>query len=102
ERNSIVGAPKVKTEHYPVFDCAVGERAIHYLGHVKMMGAVQPFSSGAISKTVNLPEEATVEEVMDLYVDAWKLGVKAIAIYRDNCTVAQPLSSSGNDGHRAV
>jgi ribonucleoside-diphosphate reductase alpha chain len=102
ERNSIVGAPKVKTEHYPVFDCAVGERAIHYLGHVKMMGAVQPFISGAISKTVNLPEEATVEEVMDLYVDAWKLGVKAIAIYRDNCKVAQPLSSSGKDGQTAV
>src|SRR5437763_1825532 len=94
ERNSMVGAPYVKTEHYPVFDCAVGERAIHYLGHVRMMGAVQPFISGAISKTVNLPEEATVEDVMSLYVDAWKLGVKAIAIYRDNCKVAQPLSSS--------
>jgi ribonucleoside-diphosphate reductase alpha chain len=102
ERNGVVGAPYVKTEHYPVFDCAVGERAIHYLGHVKMMGAVQPFISGAISKTVNLPEEATVENVMDLYVDAWKLGVKAIAIYRDNCKVAQPLSSSGKDGQTAV
>src|SRR3954464_8960086 len=97
ERNGVVGAPYVKPEHYPRFDCAVGERAIHYLGHVKMMGAVQPFISGAISKTVNLPEEATVENVMDLYVDAWKLGVKAIAIYRDNCKVAQPLSSSGKD-----
>src|SRR5689334_11390046 len=97
ERNGVVGAPYVKTEHYPVFDCAVGERAIHYLGHVKMMGAVQPFISGAISKTVNMPEEATVEDVMDLYVDAWTLGVKAIAIYRDNCKVAQPLSSSGKD-----
>jgi ribonucleoside-diphosphate reductase alpha chain len=102
ERNGVVGAPYVKTEHYPVFDCAVGERAIHYLGHVKMMGAVQPFISGAISKTVNLPEEATVEDVMSLYVDAWKLGVKAIAIYRDNCKVAQPLSSSGKDGQTAV
>ena len=102
ERNTVVGAPYVKTEHYPVFDCAVGDRAIHYLGHVKMMGAVQPFISGAISKTVNLPEEATVEDVMDLYVDAWKLGVKAIAIYRDNCKVAQPLSSSGKDGQTAV
>src|SRR5437667_3852695 len=102
ERNGVVGAPYVKTEHYPVFDCAVGERAIHYLGHVRMMGAVQPFISGAISKTVNLPEEATVENVMDLYVDAWKLGVKAIAIYRDNCKVAQPLSSSGKDGQTAV
>ncbi|HET7146849.1 MAG TPA: vitamin B12-dependent ribonucleotide reductase [Gaiellaceae bacterium] len=97
ERNSVVGAPYVKSEHYPIFDCAVGDRAIHYLGHVKMMGAVQPFISGAISKTVNMPEEATVEDVMSLYVDAWKLGVKAIAIYRDNCKVAQPLSSSGKE-----
>jgi ribonucleoside-diphosphate reductase alpha chain len=97
ERNSVVAAPYVKAEHYPVFDCAVGDRAIHYLGHVKMMGAAQPFISGAISKTVNLPEEASVEDVMNLYVDAWRLGVKAIAIYRDNCKVAQPLSSSGKD-----
>ncbi len=94
ERNTIVGAPYVKAEHYPVFDCAVGERAIHYLGHVKMMGAVQPFISGAISKTVNLPESATVDEVAQLFVESWQLGVKAIAIYRDNCKVAQPLSSS--------
>jgi ribonucleoside-diphosphate reductase alpha chain len=97
ERNTVVGAPYVKSEHYPVFDCAVGDRAIHYLGHVKMMGAVQPFISGAISKTVNMPEDVTVDDVMSLYVDAWKLGVKAIAIYRDNCKVAQPLSSSGSD-----
>jgi ribonucleoside-diphosphate reductase alpha chain len=97
ERNTIVGAPSVKAHHYPVFDCAVGDRSIHYLGHVRMMGATQPFISGAISKTVNLPEEATVEDVMNLYVDAWQLGVKAIAIYRDNCKVAQPLSSSGKD-----
>lgn len=97
ERNTIVGAPYVKTEHYPVFDCAVGDRAIHYLGHVKMMGAVQPFISGAISKTVNLPESASVDDVAQLFIDAWKLGVKAIAIYRDNCKVAQPLSSSGKD-----
>jgi ribonucleoside-diphosphate reductase alpha chain len=101
ERNTVVGAPYVKAEHYPVFDCAVGDRAIHYLGHVKMMGAVQPFISGAISKTVNLPEEATVEDVMNLYRDAWRLGVKAIAIYRDNCKVAQPLSSSGSEGKAA-
>ena len=92
ERNSVIGAPFVKAEHYPVFDCAVGERAIHYSGHVKMMGAVQPFISGAISKTVNVPEETTVDEVMRIYIDAWKLGVKAIALYRDNCKVAQPLS----------
>jgi ribonucleoside-diphosphate reductase alpha chain len=82
----------VKTEHYPVFDCAIGDRAIHYMGHVKMMGAVQPFISGAISKTVNLPETATVDEVAQLFVEAWQLGVKAIAIYRDNCKVAQPLA----------
>jgi ribonucleoside-diphosphate reductase alpha chain len=92
DRNTVVSAPFLKTEHYPVFDCAVGDRAIHYMGHVKMMGAVQPFISGAISKTVNLPEETTVDEVSDLLLDAWKLGVKAIAIYRDNCKVAQPLS----------
>jgi ribonucleoside-diphosphate reductase alpha chain len=98
ERNTVVGAPYLKTEHYPVFDCAVGDRAIHYIGHVKMMGAVQPFISGAISKTVNLPESVTVDEVRDVFVDAWKLGVKAIAIYRDNCKVAQPLSGKKEDG----
>jgi ribonucleoside-diphosphate reductase alpha chain len=94
ERNTVVGAPYVKTEHYPVFDCAIGDRAIHYRGHVKMMGAVQPFISGAISKTVNLPETATVDDVSELLVESWQLGVKAIAIYRDNCKVAQPLSGS--------
>src|SRR5882762_5016367 len=98
ERNTIVGAPYVKAEHYPVFDCAVGDRAIHYSGHVKMMGAVQPFISGAISKTVNLPETATVDEVSSLLLDSWKLGVKAIAIYRDNCKVAQPLSGKKDGG----
>jgi ribonucleoside-diphosphate reductase alpha chain len=98
ERNTVVNAPYVKKEHYPVFDCAVGERAIHYSGHVKMMGAIQPFISGAISKTVNLPEEATVDEVSSLLLDAWKLGVKAIAIYRDNCKVAQPLSGKKEGG----
>jgi ribonucleoside-diphosphate reductase alpha chain len=92
ERNTIVGAPYVKTEHYPVFDCAIGDRAIHYTGHVKMMGATQPFISGAISKTVNLPETVSVDEVSGLLLQSWKLGVKAIAIYRDNCKVAQPLS----------
>jgi ribonucleoside-diphosphate reductase alpha chain len=92
ERNTIVGAPNVKAEHYPVFDCAIGDRAIHYSGHVKMMGAVQPFISGAISKTVNMPEEVTVDDVAQLIADAWRLGAKAIAIYRDNCKVAQPLS----------
>jgi ribonucleoside-diphosphate reductase alpha chain len=95
ERNTVVGAPSMKAEHYPVFDCAIGDRAIHYMGHVKMMGAVQPFISGAISKTVNLPETATIEEVSGLFADAWKLGVKAIAIYRDNCKVTQPLAKKG-------
>src|SRR3954452_9595284 len=98
ERNTVVGAPYLKADHYPVYDCAVGDRAIHYMGHVKMMGAVQPFISGAISKTVNLPETATVDEVAKLFVDSWKLGVKAIAIYRDNCKVAQPLSGKKDGG----
>jgi ribonucleoside-diphosphate reductase alpha chain len=98
ERNTVVGAPYVKSEHYPVFDCAVGDRAIHYTGHTKMMGGVQPFISGAISKTVNLPETVSVDEVAKLFVDSWKLGVKAIAIYRDNCKVAQPLSGKKDGG----
>jgi ribonucleoside-diphosphate reductase alpha chain len=98
ERNTVVGAPYVKSEHYPVFDCAIGERAIHYMGHVKMMGAVQPFISGAISKTVNLPETATVDEITQLFIEAWQLGVKAIAIYRDNCKVAQPLAKKAEAG----
>ncbi|MER3411876.1 MAG: vitamin B12-dependent ribonucleotide reductase, partial [Thermoleophilia bacterium] len=102
ERNTVVGAPFVKPEHYPVFDCAIGERAIHYSGHVKMMGAVQPFISGALSKTVNLPETATVDEVAQLFVDAWRLGVKAIAIYRDNCKVAQPLTSKERAAAQAL
>ncbi len=96
ERNTVVGAPSVKSDHFPVFDCAIGDRAIHYMGHVKMMGAVQPFISGAISKTVNLPETASVEDVSQLLVESWQLGVKAIAIYRDNCKVAQPLSGSAD------
>src|SRR6476659_63689 len=98
ERNTVVGAPYVKSDHYPVFDCAVGDRAIHYRGHVKMMGAIQPFISGAISKTVNLPETASIDDVAQLYLEAWKLGVKAVAIYRDNCKVAQPLSGKGDKG----
>jgi ribonucleoside-diphosphate reductase alpha chain len=98
ERNTVVGAPYLKADHYPVYDGAVGDRAIHYMGHVKMMGAVQPFISGAISKTVNLPETVTVDEVAQLFAESWKLGVKAIAIYRDNCKVAQPLSGKKDDG----
>jgi ribonucleoside-diphosphate reductase alpha chain len=98
ERNTVVGAPYLKAAHYPVYDCAVGDRAIHYMGHVKMMGAVQPFISGAISKTVNLPETVSVDEVAKLFSESWKLGVKAIAIYRDNCKVAQPLSGKKEGG----
>jgi ribonucleoside-diphosphate reductase alpha chain len=93
EHNTVVGAPGFKGEHLAVFDVAVGDRAIHHMGHVKMMAAIQPFISGAISKTVNLPNDVTVDDVADLYLDAWKLGVKAIAIYRDGCKVAQPLST---------
>jgi ribonucleoside-diphosphate reductase alpha chain len=93
EHNTVGGAPFLKEEHYPVFDCSMGERAIHYMGHVKMMAAAQPFISGAISKTVNMPESVTVEEVEQLLVEGWKLGLKAVAIYRDNCKVAQPLSA---------
>src|SRR5262249_55596348 len=102
ERNTVVGAPYVKTEHYPVFDCAIGERAVHYSGHVKMMGAIQPFISRAISKTVNMPGRVTIEDVARVYTDAGKLGVKAIAIYRDNCKVAQPLSGRGEKGQPAL
>jgi ribonucleoside-diphosphate reductase alpha chain len=93
EHNSVAGAPHLRQEHLPVFDTSMGERSIHYMGHVRMMAAVQPFISGAISKTVNMPEEASVEEVEHLFVEGWKLGLKAIAIYRDNCKVAQPLSA---------
>ena len=85
-------APGLKHEHYEVFDTAMGERAIKPMGHVRMMAAVQPFISGAISKTVNLPETATVEEIADVYLQGWKLGLKALAVYRDNCKVGQPLS----------
>src|SRR4051812_24183348 len=92
EHKTILGAPDLAAEHIPVFACSMGDNPIHYLGHVRMMGAVQPFISGAISKTVNMPEDVTVEDVEQLHVDAWKLGVKAIAIYRDNCKVAQPLA----------
>jgi ribonucleoside-diphosphate reductase alpha chain len=92
DNSTVVGAPHLKPEHLEVFACAVGENAIHYLGHVKMMGAVQPFLSGAISKTVNMPEDVTVEDVEQLHMDSWKLGLKAVAIYRDNCKAWQPLS----------
>jgi ribonucleoside-diphosphate reductase alpha chain len=93
EHNTVEGAPILKREHYDVFDCAMGDRPIHYMGHVRMMAAAQPFISGAISKTVNVPESVTVEEVENLYMEGWRLGLKALAIYRDNCKVAQPLSA---------
>jgi ribonucleoside-diphosphate reductase alpha chain len=97
---TITGAPHLKREHLNVFACSMGDNAIHYLGHVKMMGAVQPFISGAISKTVNMPEDVTVEDVEQLHIDAWKLGLKAVAIYRDNCKVAQPLSMAKKEGDK--
>lgn len=93
EKGHVVDAPGLKTEHYDVFDCAVGDRAIKPMGHVRMMAAAQPFLSGAISKTVNMPETSTVEEIADVYLQGWKLGLKALAVYRDNCKVGQPLSS---------
>ncbi len=96
---TILGAPHLKKSHEPVFACSMGDNSIHYMGHVKMMSAVQPFISGAISKTVNMPEEATIEDVEQLHMEAWKLGLKAVAIYRDNCKVAQPLSMAKKDGH---
>jgi len=92
-KGHVVDAPGLDPEHYAVFDCAMGERPIEAMGHVRMMAAAQPFLSGAISKTVNMSESATVEEVEGIYFDAWKLGIKALAIYRDNCKVGQPLSS---------
>jgi ribonucleoside-diphosphate reductase alpha chain len=104
---TIEGAPHLKPEHLAVFDCsfrpANGTRSIHYMGHLKMMGAVQPFISGAISKTINMPEEATIDEVMNAYIESWKLGLKAVAIYRDNSKRVQPLSSgAGAKAEKAV
>jgi ribonucleoside-diphosphate reductase alpha chain len=105
EHGHVVNAPSLRPEHYEVFDCAMGARAISPMGHVRMMAAVQPFISGAISKTVNMPESATVEEVENIYFQGWKLGLKALAIYRDNCKVGQPLSdamSSKNGAKKAT
>ena len=98
EHGTIVGAPGLHEEHMPVFDVAVGERAISHMGHLQMMGAVQPFISGAISKTVNLPQEATVEDIADAYTQAWRLGVKALAIYRDGSKTAQALRTDAQQG----
>ncbi|MBK8459424.1 MAG: vitamin B12-dependent ribonucleotide reductase [Micropruina sp.] len=94
EHGHVVNAPALKVEHYDVFDTAMGQRSIRPMGHVRMMAAVQPFLSGAISKTVNLPESASVEEIADVYLQGWKLGLKALAVYRDNCKVGQPLSDA--------
>jgi ribonucleoside-diphosphate reductase alpha chain len=98
QNETIEGAPELKDEHLPVFDCAFkaskGERSIHYLGHIRMMGATQPFISGAISKTVNVPKEATVDEIMEAYIESWRLGAKAVSIYRDGSKRTQPLNTS--------
>jgi ribonucleoside-diphosphate reductase alpha chain len=91
-KGHVIDSPGLKTEHYDVFDCALGARSIAPMGHVRMMAAAQPFLSGAISKTVNLPEDATIEDVEEVYYESWKLGIKALAVYRDNCKVGQPLS----------
>ncbi|NMO89867.1 vitamin B12-dependent ribonucleotide reductase [Actinomycetospora sp. TBRC 11914] len=98
EHGHVVDAPGLRPEHYEVFDCAMGERAIAPMGHVRMMAAVQPFISGAISKTVNMPERATVSDVEEIYFESWKMGLKALAIYRDNCKVGQPLSTGKTGG----
>ncbi len=105
ENGHVIDAPGLKLEHYEVFDTAMGARSIKPMGHVRMMAAAQPFLSGAISKTVNLPETATVEEIADVYLQGWKLGLKALAVYRDNCKVGQPLSdgkSDKNDDKKSV
>ena len=102
DKGHVIDAPGLKPEHYEVFDTAMGARAISPMGHVRMMAAVQPFLSGAISKTVNLPETATVEEIEDVYVQGWKMGLKALAVYRDNCKVGQPLSDGGSTAKDAA
>src|SRR5262249_14584550 len=101
-RMTVEGAPYLKPEHYPVFDCANrcgkhGERFLAPMAHVRMMAAVQPFLSGAISKTVNLPHDASVDEVRQIYEEGWKLRLKAVALYRDGCKASQPLSTSDNE-----
>ena len=97
EHKTILGAPHISSDHLDVFACSMGDNVIHYLGHVRMMAAVQPWISGAISKTINMPEQATVEEMEQLHIDAWRMGLKAVAVYRDNCKVAQPLSTTKKD-----
>jgi len=102
DHSNVVDSPGLKPEHYAVFDCAMGERSIAPMGHVRMMAAVQPFISGAISKTVNMPESATVEEIEEIHYQGWKLGLKALAIYRDNCKVGQPLSVAKTSKEKAA
>jgi ribonucleoside-diphosphate reductase alpha chain len=102
EKEMIEGAPHMREEHLPIFDCAFppanGQRSIHYMGHIKMMAAVQPFLSGAISKTVNMPTDATPDDIQDAYLESWRLGLKAVAVYRDGCKRSQPLSTSKDEG----
>ncbi|HEX5717287.1 MAG TPA: vitamin B12-dependent ribonucleotide reductase [Thermoanaerobaculia bacterium] len=106
ENDTIEGAPHLKEEHLPVFDCAFkpakGSRSIHYMGHLKMLAAVQPFISGAISKTINMPEDSTPEDIMQAYIEGWQMGLKAVAIYRDNCKRSQPLSTKRSEKETAV
>ena len=106
ESDTIEGAPYLKEEHLPVFDCAFkpaqGSRSIHYMGHLKMLAAVQPYISGAISKTINMPEDSTAEEILQAYVEGWQMGLKAIAIYRDNCKRSQPLSTKKDKKEEAA
>ncbi|HEX7354212.1 MAG TPA: vitamin B12-dependent ribonucleotide reductase, partial [Mycobacteriales bacterium] len=104
DKGHVIDAPGLKPEHYEVFDCAMGARSIAPMGHVRMMAAIQPFISGALSKTVNMPEQATIEDIEQIYFEGWKLGLKALAIYRDNCKVGQPLSAgdSARSGENVV
>ncbi len=106
DRETIEGAPHLAEEHLPVFDCAFraanGERSIHWMGHLRMMGAVQPFLSGAISKTVNLPNDASVDDIMRAYAEGWKLGLKALAVYRDGCKRSQPLNAGKEEEARTA
>jgi len=106
-RMTVEGAPHLKEEHLPIFDCAnkcgkIGQRFIHWMGHVKMMGATQPFLSGAISKTINMPAETTIDDIKDAYWQSWKLGLKAVALYRDGCKASQPLSTKSSDKKKAA
>jgi ribonucleoside-diphosphate reductase alpha chain len=98
EHQTVVGCPEIRAEHLAVFATSMGDNPIHHMGHIRMMGAVQPFLSGAISKTCNMPETVSVDDVEELYRESWRLGLKAVAIYRDNCKVAQPLSGGSGSG----